>query len=136
MMDFAIAIALGLAGSLHCAAMCGPLLLALPAPPGGPGRFIAGRVVYQLGRVATYRLLGVAAGGVADGQEDGEGAVLGPAGPRPLGQVTQQGHGEATLGLAKAQRLSGAAAVDRIAQQRVKNMRHVHTDLMGSTGLQ
>lgn len=61
-MDFGVAIALGLLGSLHCAAMCGPLLLALPVPPGGPGRFIAGRVVYQLGRVTTYCLLGVAAG--------------------------------------------------------------------------
>jgi hypothetical protein len=61
-MDFGIAIALGLAGSLHCAAMCGPLLLALPVPPGGPGRFLAGRVIYQVGRVATYCLLGGVAG--------------------------------------------------------------------------
>jgi hypothetical protein len=61
-MEFGIAIALGLLGSLHCAAMCGPLLLALPVAPGGPGRFIAGRVVYQLGRIVTYCLLGVVAG--------------------------------------------------------------------------
>ena len=62
-MDFGIAIALGLLGSLHCAAMCGPLLLALPAPVGaGAGRFIAGRIFYQLGRIATYCLLGVGAG--------------------------------------------------------------------------
>jgi hypothetical protein len=61
-MDFGIAFALGLVGSLHCAAMCGPLLLALPVPPGGAGRFIAGRLVYQLGRLATYCLLGVVAG--------------------------------------------------------------------------
>ncbi len=61
-MDFGIAIALGLLGSLHCAAMCGPLMLALPAPPGGAGRFLAGRIFYQLGRVATYCLLGVVAG--------------------------------------------------------------------------
>jgi hypothetical protein len=64
MMDFGIALALGLVGSLHCAAMCGPLQLAVPAPPGGPGRFIAGRVIYQLGRITTYCLLGVAAGWV------------------------------------------------------------------------
>jgi len=57
-----MAFALGLVGSLHCAAMCGPLLLALPAPPGGAGRFVAGRLVYQLGRIATYGLLGVVAG--------------------------------------------------------------------------
>jgi len=61
-MDYAIAIALGLLGSLHCAAMCGPLMLALPVPPGGAGRFFAGRVFYQLGRIATYALLGVIGG--------------------------------------------------------------------------
>jgi len=61
-MDFGIAFALGLIGSLHCAAMCGPLMLALPVPPGGPARFIAGRGVYQLGRVTTYCLLGIFAG--------------------------------------------------------------------------
>jgi len=61
-MEFGIAIALGLVGSLHCAAMCGPLMLALPAGPGGAGRFITGRVIYQLGRVMTYCLLGVIAG--------------------------------------------------------------------------
>ena len=61
-MDFGIALALGLLGSLHCAAMCGPLMLALPVPPGGPARFVAGRILYQLGRVATYCLLGVVAG--------------------------------------------------------------------------
>ena len=61
-MEFGIALALGLLGSLHCAAMCGPLMLALPVPPGGPARFIAGRSVYQLGRVTTYCLLGLIAG--------------------------------------------------------------------------
>ena len=61
-MEFILAMALGLLGSLHCAAMCGPLQLALPIPPGGPGRLVAGRLIYQLGRVATYCLLGVLAG--------------------------------------------------------------------------
>jgi len=61
-MDFGIALALGLLGSLHCAAMCGPLMLALPAPPGGAGRFVVGRIIYQLGRVTTYCLLGGVAG--------------------------------------------------------------------------
>jgi uncharacterized protein len=61
-MDFGIAFALGLLGSLHCAAMCGPLMLALPVRPGGAGRFVAGRIIYQLGRIATYCLLGVVAG--------------------------------------------------------------------------
>jgi len=61
-MDYALAIALGLLGSLHCAAMCGPLILALPVPPGGLGRFVAGRLIYQLGRITTYALLGVVGG--------------------------------------------------------------------------
>ena len=61
-MEFEVAFALGLVGSLHCAAMCGPLLLALPVPPGGASRFVAGRLVYQLGRMTTYCLLGAGAG--------------------------------------------------------------------------
>jgi sulfite exporter TauE/SafE len=61
-MDFGIAFLLGFLGSLHCAAMCGPLMLALPVPPGGPARFLAGRIVYQLGRIVTYCLLGIVAG--------------------------------------------------------------------------
>jgi sulfite exporter TauE/SafE len=61
-MDFGIAFALGLLGSVHCAAMCGPLMLALPAPPGSAPRFVAGRMIYQLSRVTTYALLGVVAG--------------------------------------------------------------------------
>jgi sulfite exporter TauE/SafE len=61
-MEFGIAFALGLLGSLHCAAMCGPLMLALPVPPGGPMRFTLGRIICQLGRVTTYGLLGIVAG--------------------------------------------------------------------------
>ena len=61
-MDYVLAIALGLLGSLHCAAMCGPLQLALPLPPGGVGRVVSNRLVYQLGRLLTYGLLGIIAG--------------------------------------------------------------------------
>ncbi len=61
-MDYPIAIALGLIGSLHCVAMCGPLQLALPMPSGGAGRIILGRLIYQLGRITTYGLLGVIGG--------------------------------------------------------------------------
>ena len=60
-MEFGFAITLGLLGSLHCAAMCGPLMLAVPGA-GGQGRFIAGRILYQLGRITTYAALGVLAG--------------------------------------------------------------------------
>lgn len=61
-MEFGIAFALGLIGSLHCAFMCGPLMLALPAAPGGATRFVIGRLAYQLGRVTTYAALGLVAG--------------------------------------------------------------------------
>jgi uncharacterized protein len=53
-----VAFLLGLAGSLHCLAMCGPLALVFP---GGNRRWpslLTGRVIYNLGRVLTYTLLG------------------------------------------------------------------------------
>lgn len=53
---------LGLAGSLHCAGMCGPLALALPATGSGPVGFFAGRLAYNLGRVTTYTVIGVVLG--------------------------------------------------------------------------
>lgn len=62
---------LGLAGSLHCAAMCGPLTLALHGPSRpGSGRPRSGRpapvlpvfAIYQAGRVSTYAAAGLAAG--------------------------------------------------------------------------
>jgi uncharacterized protein len=50
---------LGLVGSLHCAGMCGPLMLALPAGPGGcRRRLIVGRLIYNAGRIITYALIG------------------------------------------------------------------------------
>ena len=57
---------LGLAGSIsHCAAMCGPFVLAqVPADrAGGGATLMRGALVpYHLGRATTYTLLGAAAG--------------------------------------------------------------------------
>ena len=53
---------LGLAGSLHCAGMCGPLALALPATGSGTVGYVSGRLAYNLGRIVTYSLLGVVFG--------------------------------------------------------------------------
>jgi sulfite exporter TauE/SafE len=50
---------LGLAGSVHCAAMCGPLV-GLVAP--AFGRRITSGLWYQAGRIATYVMLGGLAG--------------------------------------------------------------------------
>ena len=52
---------LGLAGSLHCVGMCGPLALALPRPP---RHLLAGRLLYNLGRTLTYAGMGLLFGGL------------------------------------------------------------------------
>jgi len=49
---------LGFAGSAHCAGMCGPLALALPAGGSGRATFVAGRSLYNAGRIITYALMG------------------------------------------------------------------------------
>ncbi|MCC6963637.1 MAG: sulfite exporter TauE/SafE family protein [candidate division Zixibacteria bacterium] len=48
----------GLLGSLHCAGMCGPIVAALPADPRGRFSFLTGRIIYNLGRVVTYAVIG------------------------------------------------------------------------------
>jgi sulfite exporter TauE/SafE len=52
----------GLLGSFHCVGMCGAIALALPGAGGPSRRYVAGRVLYNLGRLTTYTLLGAAAG--------------------------------------------------------------------------
>lgn len=53
---------MGLAGSLHCIGMCGPIALSLPVQ----GRTVAGKLggglLYNLGRISTYGILGLAMG--------------------------------------------------------------------------
>jgi hypothetical protein len=63
-MEFGLAFTLGLLGSLHCAAMCGPLMLAIPVRASHPLGFLLQRIVYQVGRILTYGLLGIVAGSV------------------------------------------------------------------------
>jgi len=68
MLELLAGLALGLGGSLHCAGMCGPIAIALPAgsAPNGsqPGwlRHAGPKMVYQLGRVVTYTSLGAIVG--------------------------------------------------------------------------
>ena len=51
---------LGLMGSFHCIAMCGPLMLAMPGMGKGDRRRIwLANLLYQLGRIATYGFLGL-----------------------------------------------------------------------------
>ncbi|MDX1951180.1 MAG: sulfite exporter TauE/SafE family protein [Verrucomicrobiota bacterium] len=53
---------MGLVGSLHCAAMCGPLVLAVPVRGNSRRAILASRVVYHLGRIAIYGVLGLVFG--------------------------------------------------------------------------
>ena len=63
-MELWTALLLGLAGSLHCAGMCGPLVLAMPMGRNTSATipFVLGRITYNLGRVTTYAMLGAVFG--------------------------------------------------------------------------
>ena len=70
-MNLLAAFLLGLAGSLHCAAMCGPLVLAVAAarrqsPHNAGARFCGGDILpglaYHGGRLVTYGFLGAVSG--------------------------------------------------------------------------
>jgi uncharacterized protein len=52
----------GILGSFHCVGMCGPIALALPAGRGTYWSFVAGRLLYNGGRLLTYTALGALAG--------------------------------------------------------------------------
>lgn len=52
------ALAVGFFGSAHCIGMCGPIAIALPVPQSNVFNFVAGRVLYNLGRIFTYSFLG------------------------------------------------------------------------------
>lgn len=52
----------GLFGSFHCIGMCGPIAIALPVPNSNNLSFVSGRLLYNLGRVATYSFLGAVFG--------------------------------------------------------------------------
>ncbi len=52
----------GFLGSFHCAGMCGPIALALPLDHSSKASMVYGRLLYNLGRIVTYSLLGLAVG--------------------------------------------------------------------------
>jgi uncharacterized protein len=62
MIEAVAGLALGLAGSLHCVGMCGPIAIALPGKRKLSWSMGGQKLVYQLGRVTSYTLLGVVAG--------------------------------------------------------------------------
>ena len=57
-----VAFLMGFFGSLHCAVMCGPIVLGLPLKQQNPWYTSAQIVLYQLGRTATYTILGLVIG--------------------------------------------------------------------------
>jgi sulfite exporter TauE/SafE len=66
-MEVLSGLALGFLGSMHCIGMCGPIALALPSQSKSKFSFYSGRILYNLGRVITYSLMGLFLGLV--GQE-------------------------------------------------------------------
>ena len=61
-MELWTAFIFGLAGSVHCIGMCGPIVLALPIGQSSRLSFIISRLLYNLGRTITYSLMGLGAG--------------------------------------------------------------------------
>jgi len=57
-----LAFLLGLFGSLHCAVMCGPLMLSLPISQKNQMWYAVQLVLYQLGRIIVYTFLGLLVG--------------------------------------------------------------------------
>jgi sulfite exporter TauE/SafE len=62
-LDITLPLGLGLAASLHCAQMCGPIVFCVTQS----GRPVAGQIAYNTGRIFTYAALGAVAGGVGSG---------------------------------------------------------------------
>jgi sulfite exporter TauE/SafE len=53
---------LGLAGSFHCAGMCGPLMLLMPSGENNTLRLVISRLIYNAGRIITYVVIGLISG--------------------------------------------------------------------------
>ncbi len=62
-----VALVLGLASSLHCVGMCGPIAFSLGLNPQNKIDFTFRNLIYQLGRVTTYSFLGAILGIIGAG---------------------------------------------------------------------
>ncbi len=59
---------IGLAGSLHCVGMCGPIAMALPVKQNSNWfQLLTGRLLYNAGRISTYALMGLLFGAFGKG---------------------------------------------------------------------
>jgi len=61
-----LAFLLGLLGSLHCAVMCGPLMLSLPLSKKNYLASAMQLMLYQGGRILIYTMLGLFVGGIGN----------------------------------------------------------------------
>lgn len=59
---FPLAFLMGLLGSLHCAVMCGPIMLSMPLDKNAIWKNAVQLLLYQLGRVFVYTILGLLIG--------------------------------------------------------------------------
>lgn len=66
-MWYLTAFLVGIAGSVHCIGMCGPIALALPGGQENHLGTYVNRAIYNLGRVLTYGLIGIVAGLIGKG---------------------------------------------------------------------
>jgi uncharacterized protein len=57
---------IGFVGSFHCIGMCGPIALSLPVPNSNNFKFFAGRVIYNIGRIISYALMGLLFGFIGE----------------------------------------------------------------------
>jgi len=62
LMELWSAFSIGLFGSLHCLGMCGPIAMALPFQAASRQKTIWNALLYNLGRIVSYALLGVIPG--------------------------------------------------------------------------
>lgn len=119
MIAFVAGVLLGVSGSVHCAAMCGPLVAVADgaaARARGVSRW-RGRAMYHGGRMGVYALLGVAAG-ASGAAIEGRGYGRGLAIAAGLALVVQacvaagaaRGVAYSGLGPAAAHRLAGAVS--------------------------
>ena len=65
-MEIFAGLVIGFIGSFHCIGMCGPIALALPVPHSDNFRFFMGRVIYNLGRILSYALMGILFGFIGE----------------------------------------------------------------------
>ncbi len=66
MINLPLAFLMGFLGSLHCAVMCGPIMLSMPLQKSSFLKNAIQLLLYQMGRILTYLLLGALVGAIGN----------------------------------------------------------------------